>query len=141
MLQDNIDQLVSAGYRVVSQTDTTAQLVKPKSFSFAFWFILCLLVAAILGVYGFVGALVTAVLLYLAEKDSQVYLALQSDGRVTRTITGPPVTAALVPSPEIKQHEERAASGWVCSQCGYKLLYTDSACPKCQSEQRKWKGA
>ena len=41
-LQAHIAWYVRGGYRVVSQTDTTAQLVKPKEFSFGwavFWFL------------------------------------------------------------------------------------------------------
>lgn len=58
-LQVQIDWYVKQGYRVVSQTDTAAQLVKPKVFSFV-WFVL------MLGVF--------YLPYYLAKRDKQVYL-------------------------------------------------------------------
>ena len=43
ILQREIAKYMRKGFRVVSQTDTTAQLMKPKSFSFLWaflWFLL-----------------------------------------------------------------------------------------------------
>jgi len=56
---------VKQGYRVVSQSETHAQLVKPKQFSFvwAFLWFLCLGVG-----------LIVYLLYYAAKKDQQVYL-------------------------------------------------------------------
>src|SRR6185437_8101191 len=69
-LQAEIDRYVRQGYRVVSQTDTAAQLVKPKTFSF-FWAV--------------VGFLVLYVLYYLSKHDRVVYLTVDATGKVSAT--------------------------------------------------------
>ena len=66
-LQREVRKYVSRGYRVVSQTDTTAQLVKPKRFSLLWFFIL-------LGIL--------YVPFYLFARDRQVYLEVDKYGRV-----------------------------------------------------------
>ncbi len=76
-LQYHIDWYVQQGYRVISQTETSAQLVKPKEFSFVwalFWFL----------IFG-VGVLVY-VFYYAAKKDATLYLTVAPDGTVTRTV-------------------------------------------------------
>src|SRR5215472_10079265 len=71
-LQEEIRLAVTRrGYRVVSQTETAAQLVKPKTFSASFallWFLL----------FG-VGILVY-LLYYAAKRDKQVYLTINETG-------------------------------------------------------------
>jgi uncharacterized BrkB/YihY/UPF0761 family membrane protein len=70
-----IDRLVAEGYRVTAETDRSAQLVKPKEFSFIWaliWFLLL----------GF-GVLIY-IFYYMAKKDSVVYLSLSPDGTLTR---------------------------------------------------------
>lgn len=65
LLEQQIDGHLQRGYRVVSQTDTAAQLVRPKSFSFIWamaWFLLC-----------GVGVLVY-VFYYASKSDDTVYL-------------------------------------------------------------------
>jgi hypothetical protein len=84
MLQERIDRLVRDGYRVVSQTETTAQLVKPKVFSFG-----AALIALILGVF----PLLIYLFVYAAESDRQLYLRL-ADGKVIETKSGGPNQAA-----------------------------------------------
>lgn len=72
-LQVHIDWYVRQGYRVQSQTETSAQLVKPKAFSFVwalFWF---------LGLG--VGVLIY-LFYYAAKRDKTVYLSV-TDGVVT----------------------------------------------------------
>ncbi len=66
-LQDHINWYVQLGYRVVSQTEVSAQLVKPKQFSFI-WALLLVLI------YFFY---------YMSKKDETVYLTVGADGRVT----------------------------------------------------------
>jgi hypothetical protein len=61
---------VKKGYRVLSQTDTTAQLVKPKRFS-CFWAI--------------VGILIIYLIWYWSRKDLLVYLSIDPSGKVTAT--------------------------------------------------------
>lgn len=73
-LQNSIAGYLGQGYRVVSQTDTTAQLVKPKSFS-------CLL-AVVLFLLGVVP-LIIYLLFYLASKDQQVYITVDEFGVVS----------------------------------------------------------
>lgn len=69
VLQREINAWVKRGYRVVSQTDTTAQLVKPKRFSLLWFFIL-------------LGVLYLP--FYLFARDKTIYLTVDSLGRVTR---------------------------------------------------------
>ena len=72
-LQEHIGWYVRQGYRVVSQTGTAAQLVKPKRFSFVWalgWFLL------------FGIGLIVYLLYYAAKKDKAIYLTVQADGTV-----------------------------------------------------------
>jgi len=69
-LQAEINQYVRKGYQVVSQTETTAQLVKPKRFSLV-WFFL------------FFGIFYLPY--YIAKRDKTVYLT------ATAPETGPSV--------------------------------------------------
>jgi len=74
ILQRTINTFVSSGYRVVSQTDTTAQLIKPKQFS-CLWATLWFL---------FFGIGILIYLFYYASKrDEQTYLKVDLYGRVT----------------------------------------------------------
>ena len=74
ILQGQIGVYVGRGYRVVSQTETTAQLVKPKVFS-CFWAIVWFLLA--------VFPFIVYIILYAAKRDNQIYIQVQPDGRVT----------------------------------------------------------
>jgi len=58
---------VNQGYRVVSQTDSSAQLVKPKEFSFIWAFLWFLLLGIGVVVYLFY---------YASKKDKSVYLTV-----------------------------------------------------------------
>ena len=72
-LDAEIRKYIASGFRVVSRTETTAQLVKPKKFSFwwaAFW-TLALLVGLILYLFW-----------YAAKKDETVYLEVDQFGQV-----------------------------------------------------------
>jgi hypothetical protein len=76
ILQAAIKDRVRRGYRVMSQTDTTAQVVKAKTFSFGF---------ALLWLLVF-GVGVTVYLLhYAAKRDRQHYLTVDGRGRVIVT--------------------------------------------------------
>ena len=66
-LQTHIDWYVSQGFRVVSQTDSSAQLVKPKQFSFL-WALLWLLALGI--------GLIVYLLYYIGKHDQTVYLTV-----------------------------------------------------------------
>ena len=74
-LQEHIGWYVRQGYRVVSQTETSAQLVRPKQFSIM-WFLLGLLAVG-------VGA-VLYIIYYMMKRDATVYLTVQPDGTVKR---------------------------------------------------------
>ena len=77
ILDHEIAGLVIQGHRVLSQTDTTAQLVRPKQFSFA--------AALFFLVIGVGVGLLLYVLYYLAKQDEAVYLNVTPGGRVRRT--------------------------------------------------------
>lgn len=74
ILNAEIRRYVSNGYRVQSATSTTAQLVKPKKFSF-FWALVWFLI------FG-VGILVYFAY-YLAKKDRTVYVEVDESGKTT----------------------------------------------------------
>ena len=72
-LQQRINQYIRQGYRVVSQTDTTAQLIKQKQFSCLWatlWFLL----------FG-IGILIY-LFYYASKRDEQIYLEVDIYGRV-----------------------------------------------------------
>jgi hypothetical protein len=94
-LDAEIRRYAAAGYRVVSQTPTSAQLVKPKEFSLPWsvlWFFVC-----------GVGVLVY-IFYYLAKQDTIVHLSLNDDG----TVRAQPRSAR----PEL-------GGQWLCPSCGY----------------------
>lgn len=66
---------IKRGYRVASRTETTAQLVKPKKFSFL-W--------AVLWTLAFGVGLVFYLFYYAAKRDKVVYLEVDERGRVLR---------------------------------------------------------
>ncbi len=75
ILDKEISKYVKNGYRVVSRSDTTAQLVKPKKFSFI-WAMLWLLVAGV-GIFVYL-------IYYMAKKDSTVYLEVDAQGKIKK---------------------------------------------------------
>jgi type VI protein secretion system component VasF len=76
-LQQRISYYVRHQYRVLSQTDTTAQLVKPKRFSLI-WAIIWLILAVLPFLF-YVGYHV------FLKRESQVYLTVDEQGRVHET--------------------------------------------------------
>jgi len=76
ILDREIAYYVRHGYRVVSRTDTAAQLVKPKRFSFL-WALLWFLLAG--------GGLAVYLIYYAAKRDAQVYIEIEPSGKVRRT--------------------------------------------------------
>ena len=68
-LQTQINEYVSDGYHVQSQTETSAQLLKPKVFSFVWAFIWFLLLG--------VGVLVY-IFYYMSKNDQTVYLYVEN---------------------------------------------------------------
>ena len=75
ILEREIKKYVRRGYRVVSQTDTTAQLVRAKKFS-CLWALLWLLVFGI--------GLIVYLIYYAAKRDDQVYIEVDERGKVKR---------------------------------------------------------
>jgi len=73
-LNKQIEEYVKKGYRVQTQTPSTAQLVKPKSFSLFWAFVWFLL-------FGF--GLVIYLLHYVAKKDKAIYIEVNEEGKVT----------------------------------------------------------
>jgi len=73
-LQRNVASLVSDGYRVQTETQTSAQLLKPKKFSLVLFVIGLLLL-------GVPGLLYLA--WYVAKQDKLAYLWIE-DGQVRR---------------------------------------------------------
>ena len=75
-LQEVIGEYLRQGYRVLSQTDVTAQLIKPKQFGIL-WFILWVLT----------GALWVFYLIYhfAIKQEAKVYIQVDTYGIVHRT--------------------------------------------------------
>ena len=73
ILQDQIAKYSRKGYQIVSQTDTTAQMRKPKIFSFLWAFLWFLLFGVGILVYIFY---------YMAKKDTIVFIEVSEEGRV-----------------------------------------------------------
>ncbi len=75
ILQKEIRKYLNRGFRVLNQTDTTAQLIKPKSFSCLIAFLFFML---------FVVGLIVYIIIYLSEKDEQLYIEVDKCGNIFR---------------------------------------------------------
>ena len=75
-LDSIVARYVRRGYRVVSRTPTTAQLVKPKNFS-CLWATLWLLVLVV--------GLLVYIFYYMSKKDDTIYLEVDAYGTVRTT--------------------------------------------------------
>jgi hypothetical protein len=73
ILDKEVEKYAERGFRVVAGTDTTAQLVKPKTYSFLWAFIWFLFLIVGLLLY---------ILWYMAKKDEQVYLTVDEKGHI-----------------------------------------------------------
>jgi hypothetical protein len=73
ILQREISSYARRGFRILSQTNTTAQLLKPKKFSFL-WALLWFLLFGI--------GLLIYLLWYWSRRDETVYLEVTPTGRV-----------------------------------------------------------
>ena len=76
ILDREITKYIKRGFRVTARTDTTAQLIKPKKFSFlwAFLWLLC---------FG-VGVFVYLIY-YWSKRDETAYLEVTSYGKIRKT--------------------------------------------------------
>lgn len=75
-LQKEIQRYVKQGYQVISQTSTSAQLVKPKKFS-------CLIASLSFLLVGI--GLIFYLFWYASQKDTILYLQVDESGRVKTT--------------------------------------------------------
>ncbi len=75
ILEREIQSYVKKGYRVLSQTDTSAQLLKPKRFSWLLAIILLILMVLPFLVY---------LLMYIGAKDKTVYITVDAQGKISR---------------------------------------------------------
>ena len=73
ILQREITKYVRKGFRVVSQTESTAQLAKPKKFS---------LLWALLWFFLFGIGLIIYLIWYWSRRDQTVYLEVTSAGKI-----------------------------------------------------------
>ena len=74
ILDAEVRRWVKGGFHVVSETDTTARLVKPKTFS-VFWALVSFLVLIV--------GLVIYLIYYMSKKEETVSLEVDAYGRVT----------------------------------------------------------
>lgn len=82
ILQIEINRYLQRGFNVLSQTQTTAQLIKPKKFS-------CLLATLGLLLFG-VGFLIY-IFYYASQKDTQLYIQVLDDGTILHNGQPPPL--------------------------------------------------
>lgn len=75
ILDKEVRAYTGKGYQVTVRTATTAQLVKPKRFSFLIALV-CLLF--------FIVPLVFYIFWYIAAKDATVYLDVDQNGKINR---------------------------------------------------------
>lgn len=79
-LQQEIQRYAAHGFIVVHQTETTAQLRKPKQFNFGIFLVL--------GILLFIIGAILYVAWYAAQSDEIVYLSLAEDGSIQTTGSG-----------------------------------------------------
>jgi hypothetical protein len=72
-----VSQRIQLGYRLIARSDTTAQLVKPKSFNTGFA-LLCVLMILLFGI-GLV-LLIIYFIMYSAQKEDSIYLEVDGKG-------------------------------------------------------------
>src|SRR5690242_16467895 len=115
ILDEEIKRWVANDYRLQTRTATTAQLVRPKTFSVALavMWLLCLVVG-----------LLIYLLIYLAQSDETVYLVVEEDGTISGSGTG------------IRQRRAAGATDWVCDQCGRANNEFRSLCKRCRAPRR-----
>lgn len=77
ILGQEIQSYIKQGYRVVSQTSTTAQLVKPKRLDCGVAVLVLLLSIITLGI-----VFILYLIWYVAQKDQQVYIDVNEYGKV-----------------------------------------------------------
>lgn len=112
-LAAEIRKYVAFGFRVVNQTPTTAQLVKPKEFSAVWailWFLLC----------GF-GVLVY-IFYYMGQSDTTIHLSLTPEGGViaqSSDRSGPP----------------NLGDRWACPSCGWINSWARTTCKRTNCRQ------
>ena len=76
ILSNEIAKYARTGYQVVTRTETSAQLIKPKEFSF---------VAAVLWFLLFGIGLLIYLFYYMAKRDQAVYLVISKQGLISST--------------------------------------------------------
>lgn len=74
-LEREIKKYIRKGYRVTYQTDTSAQLVRPKKFSFL-WAFLWLLALGI--------GIIVYLIYYAAKRDDEIFIEITETGKVKR---------------------------------------------------------
>lgn len=95
-LDVEIQRYVARGYRLVSRTPTTAQLVKPKEFNVG---------CAVLGLLFLVIGLFLYLLIYLGEKDLTAYLTVDELGTIQAQGNG------VLRVPTVREGPPRDTSG------------------------------
>jgi hypothetical protein len=119
-LDDEVERYVLLGYRVAARTPFTAQMVRPKTFSFGWalvWFLIL-----------FVG-LFLYLLWFLAKQDSSVYLTVDADGAVHTHLAGEPPHAVIGGS-------VRPRGSAVCQACGHVNSASRVTCKSCRAPLR-----
>ena len=108
ILAAEIRRFAGQGFRVVSQTETSAQLVRPKTFN---------LILALLGLLFLVVGLFVYLLYYASKRDELLYLAVAEDGTVTRSGIVP---AEMMPARVCGHCGKNLSSYWrtKCGHCG-----------------------
>ncbi len=81
ILDEEVARWVRNGFQLVSRTDTTAQLIKPKKLSCGILLLSLVLWLVLIGIF------ITAIILfaYFLGKPESIYLQVNEQGRIKRT--------------------------------------------------------
>jgi hypothetical protein len=120
ILDREMQMYLANGFRVVSRTPATAQLLKAKSFNAGY---------AILGALFLLIGLVIYVLIYLGQKDVTVSLSVDEQGAISRQESGRAVQV-VQPGQAFPMH---VGDRVICAACGYANMHTRTLCKKCKA--------
>lgn len=122
ILDIEIQRYLGGGYRILSRTNTTAQLVKPKQFNAGI---------AILGALLLLIGLVIYLLAYTAQQDSTMYLSVDEQGHVTRQASGADARQAVLAGRDGGTLHQYVAGRTTCAQCGHANSSSRRSCKMC----------
>jgi hypothetical protein len=130
LLQQEVARLTSQGWQVVSQTDTTVQIKKPKTWSpfllaAALVCLLCFAVFGMVMIYLAIGLLVLAAIDYAAKKEPLRFISADQLKQST---------ALIDPNAPARRIVGEQPGTWRCSRCGRQLHPQAEGCAFCKQK-------